>query len=133
MALLVAKHDQDRALVEPIDRRGSERSASSEGEQASKLTQLPAPVGGAVGPPARTVETEPAWRSSPEATRSEQRRATAEQVRSLTTAAGKGMASRWAAVLTSAAKPGSVFRVSASLARKSAMANHGSRLAGMGR
>ena len=65
MALLVAKQDQDRALVEPIDRRGSERSASSEGEQASKLTQLPAPVGGAVGPPARTVETEPAFDGEP--------------------------------------------------------------------
>ena len=65
MALLVAKHDQDRALVEPIDRRGSERSASSEGEQASKLTQLPAPVGGAVGPPARTVQTEPAFDGEP--------------------------------------------------------------------
>ena len=65
MALLVAKHDQDGALVEPIDRRGSERSASSEGEQASKLTQLPAPVGGAVGPPARTVETEPAFDGEP--------------------------------------------------------------------
>ena len=64
-ALLVAKHDQDGALVEPIDRRGSERSASSEGEQASKLTQLPAPVGGAVGPPARTVETEPAFDGEP--------------------------------------------------------------------
>ena len=132
MALLVAKHDQDGALVEPIDRRGSERSASSEGEQASKLTQLPAPVGGAVGSASahrgdgtsvrwracgRRGERRP-WRSSPEATRSEQRRATAEQVRSLTTAAGKGMASRWAAVLTSAAKPGSVFRVSASLGQE---------------
>ena len=42
--------------------------------------------------PARSAA---AWRSSPEAIRSVQRRATAEQVRSLTTADGKGMASRW--------------------------------------
>ena len=104
--LLVAKHHQDRSLVEPIDRRGGEavphrgRIISTDAVHRRQPVSRPARENlpcrrdqrsmASLWPARRAT----AWRSSSEAIRSVQRRATAEQVRSLTTAAGKGMASR---------------------------------------